>query len=136
MPGFNYGDIIEYIDATYDPNFQDAKDWAVSHYTDFTEDISKRNQVGDVLYRYFVIGQPNLLKEEDIIAPELTEEEQIDKAKEQIYNARIDKYTLRRIRKMADHTWTEEEEDAYLRLNAEVKGYIASLFGEESDGSI
>ena len=54
----------------------------------------------------------------------------IDKEKEKIRNEMIDKYTLRRIRKMANKTWTQEDEQEYLLLDAKVTGIIEEKFGE------
>lgn len=48
----NYNDVIEYIDGTFDENFEAAKKWAEEHGTTFEEDLSKR----DLPKRYFVIG--------------------------------------------------------------------------------
>jgi len=50
---FNYKDIIEYIDCTYDENFGDAKHWAQEHNTTFEELIDRRN----LPKRYFQIGE-------------------------------------------------------------------------------
>lgn len=52
MTEFNYGDVIEYIDGTFDDNFNEASEWAKLHGTTFEEDLSKRN----LPKRYFVIG--------------------------------------------------------------------------------
>lgn len=60
---YNYGTVIEYIDGTYDENFNAARKWAYEHNTSFAEDISKRtpfdNEETDQkgLKRYFVIGE-------------------------------------------------------------------------------
>lgn len=62
---FNYNDIIEYIDATYDENFQEAKHWAQEHNTTFEELIDKR----DLPKRYFQIGsepQPYIPTEDEM----------------------------------------------------------------------
>ena len=56
----------------------------------------------------------------------------IDKEKEKIREEIIDKYTLRRIRKMANKTWTIEDEQQYLLLDAKVTGIIEEKFGEEN----
>ena len=68
---FNYNDIIEYIDCTYDPNFQAAQSWAYSHNTSFEELIDRRKQEGKILYRYFQIGsepEPYVPTEEELQA--------------------------------------------------------------------
>lgn len=65
--------------------------------------------------RYFKGDEPPI--------PPKTEDE-IDKEKAAIYAEKIDQYTLRRLRKMANGTWTEEDERAYLRLDNEVTSLI------------
>lgn len=60
-----------------------------------------------------------------------SEELRIDEEKEKIREALIDKQTLRRIRKMANKTWTYEDEQAYLLLDAKVTGIIEEKFGVE-----
>lgn len=62
MTDFNYNDIIEYIDATWDENFNAARDWALNHNTSFEEDLSKR----DLPKRYFVIGPEYSPSEEEL----------------------------------------------------------------------
>lgn len=62
MTDFNYNDIIEYIDATWDENFNAARDWALNHNTTFEEDISMR----DLPKRYFVIGPEYIPSEEEL----------------------------------------------------------------------
>lgn len=67
---FNYGDIIEYIDGTYDDNFNDAQKWCNDNNATFDELIERRKYdtitvIGEndesatktVLYRYFQINQ-------------------------------------------------------------------------------
>lgn len=71
--------------------------------------------------RYFKGEEP--AKPQEIINTE------IDTGKVAIREAMIDKYTLRRIRKMANHTWTEADEEEYLNLDATVTGMIEEKFG-------
>lgn len=42
---FNYGDIIEYVDATWDENFNNAKNWCKEHNATFDELVEKREEV-------------------------------------------------------------------------------------------
>lgn len=56
MTGFNYGDVIEYIDDTFDENMEAAKKWAREHNTILEELIDRRTERDGVLYRYFQIG--------------------------------------------------------------------------------
>lgn len=57
MTNFNYGDVIEYIDDTFDENFEAAKKWAREHNTTLEELIDRRTERDGVLYRYFQIGE-------------------------------------------------------------------------------
>lgn len=54
---FNYGDIIEYADATYDDNFNNAKRWCEANNATFNELIDRRVERDGVLYRYFEIKE-------------------------------------------------------------------------------
>ena len=56
-------------------------------------------------------------------APAPTREE-IEKARIAYRHEHIDDETLCRLRKQANGTWTQEMEDAYLALDAEVTAYI------------
>ena len=61
---FNYDDIIEYIDGTYDENFNSARKWAHTHNATFNELVDRRKEIDGVLHRFFEI--------KEIIIPELT----------------------------------------------------------------
>ena len=50
--------------------------------------------------------------------------EQIDEMRIQYRHDNIDDKTIARMRKQANGTWTEEDEQAYLALDAEVTAYI------------
>lgn len=50
--------------------------------------------------------------------------EDIDKARVQYRKQHIDNKTISRMRKQANGTWTEADEQAYLELDAEVTAYI------------
>ena len=54
--------------------------------------------------------------------------EEIDKAREQYREEHIDTRTKARVRKQANGTWTDEDEQAYLALDAEVTAYIEKHF--------
>ena len=69
---FNYNDIIEYIDCTYDENFEDAKHWCSENNAQLIELIERREEkeveepdISDTsktnkvikLYRYFQIQE-------------------------------------------------------------------------------
>lgn len=50
--------------------------------------------------------------------------EEINKARENYRKEHIDSKTLERQRKQANGTWTDEDEQAYLALDAEVTAWI------------
>lgn len=54
--------------------------------------------------------------------------EEVDKAREEYRKEHIDSKTAMRSRKMANQTWTQEDERAYLDLDAEVTAYIEKNF--------
>ena len=60
----NYGDIIEYIDGTYDENFKQAETWAKEHNTTFEERLDLR----DLPKRYFQIGEKYVPTEDELKA--------------------------------------------------------------------
>jgi len=142
---FQIGDIIEYIDCTRNLELEAAYEWARQNDADVTELIERRIVKEDnLLHRFFQIiscPKPHI----EIVNPEaieesgdvsgLSEEARIDQEKALIREKMIDRQTIRRIRKMANHTWTPEMEAEYLRLDAEVTGYIESRFGAEYDES-
>lgn len=59
--------------------------------------------------------------------PPMTKEK-VDRARIQYRKTHIDDRTLARQRKQANGTWTEEDERAYLALDAEVTAYIEEHF--------
>lgn len=85
---FNYGDIIEYVDGTYDENFNNARKWANSNRATFNELIDRRKEIDGVLHRFYEI--------KEIIIPEPKEptiEEQnevIRQTRESLYRATSD----------------------------------------------
>jgi len=54
--------------------------------------------------------------------------EEIDKVREEYRKEHIDSKTAMRSRKMANQTWTADDERAYLDLDAEVTAYIEEHF--------
>lgn len=135
MTEYNYNEIIEYIDATYDENFNNAQKWAREHGTTFAELIDRREvreveeeyeedgevktRVVEKLYRYFQIGA-----EPEPYVPPVPTDEQIRQLRAQYRRAHIDDKTAERSRRMANETWTAEDETAYLALDAEVTAWI------------
>lgn len=98
MTEFNYNDIIEYIDCTYDENFQDAKHWAQEHNTTFEELMDRR----DLPKRYFQIGEEPIIPEP--LPP--TEEEQREN-RAFAYQQEVDPITSH-IQRLRDEEQTEE----------------------------
>lgn len=54
--------------------------------------------------------------------------EEVDAQRRQYRREHIDDRTTARSRKMANNTWTEEDEQSYLALDAEVTAYIEEHF--------
>ena len=54
--------------------------------------------------------------------------EEIEKAREEYRKEHIDSKTAMRSRKMANQTWTADDERSYLDLDAEVTAYIEEHF--------
>lgn len=111
---YNYDDIIEYIDGTNDSNFNNAALWAISNDAQLIELMDRR----DLPKRYFqIVKNPE---------PEPTPPtyEEIKQMRIQYRREHIDDQTSERSRKMANGTWTEEDEQAYLTLDIEVTAWI------------
>lgn len=132
MTEYNYNEIIEYIDATYDENFNNAQNWAKVHNTTFNELIERREtreveeeyeEDGEIktrevekLFRYFQIGpEPQ---------PYVPTHEDIRQQREKYRQEHIDGKTAERSRRMANNSWTEEDEQEYLALDAEITQWI------------
>lgn len=56
--------------------------------------------------------------------PHVPTYEEIEKAREDYRKGHIDSKTLERQRKQANRTWTDEDEQTYLALDAEVTAWI------------
>ena len=133
MTQFNYNDIIEYIDCTYDLNFEDAKHWCNDNNAQLIEIIEDREEKEveepDILdpskthkvtklFRYFkIVKNPEP-------EPQQVTNEEIKQERELYRKMNIDSKTLERMRKMANNTWTEEDEQEYLALDAQVTQWI------------
>ena len=110
---FNYNDIIEYIDATYDENFEDAKHWARNHNTTFEELMDRR----DLPKRYFQIGnepQPYVPTE--------------DEMKENVKMIRNSYLQQTDFTQLSDAPFTVEEKAEY----AEYRKYLRDYTEEEN----
>lgn len=60
--------------------------------------------------------------------------EEIDKLRIEYRKEHIDDKTIARMRKTANKTWTEEDEKAYLALDAEVTAYIEEHYPYPVEG--
>ena len=69
------------------------------------------------------------------VKPELTYEE-IDALRVAYRQANIDTKTIARMRKQANNTWTEEDEQAYLALDAKVTAYIEENYPYPEEESL
>lgn len=109
----NYNDVIEYIDGTFDENFEAAKKWAEEHGTTFEEDLSKR----ELPKRYFVIGA------EPEPEPEPTIEELQGKVRcvRNYYLGGTDKYVS-----VPDFPISDEEREMYKVYRQYLRDYTKS----------
>ena len=132
MTEFNYNDIIEYIDCTYDENFEDAKHWCNENNAQLIELVEKREEKEveepDVLdpsktnkviklFRYFQIGEEPIISEP--LPP--TEEEQREN-RANAYQQEVDPITSH-IQRLRDMEQTEEiiAEIEQLKLERDAK---------------
>lgn len=90
--------------------------FGINHPSDYTEIDVEKSWYGN----WYIAGYCP-------VKPAPTYEE-IDKMREDYRKEHIDTKTIARMRKQANHTWTEEDEQAYLALDAEVTAYIEEHF--------
>lgn len=102
----NYNDVIEYIDGTFDENFEAAKKWAEEHGTTFEEDLSKR----DLPKRYFVIG-PEFI-------PEVEKKKEEMRIIRNYYLDNTDKYVS-----VPDFPLSAEERELYFSYRQYLRNY-------------
>ena len=104
-----YGQIIEYIDGTYDEKFNEAKAWATAHNTTFEEDLDRR----DLPKRYFVIGaEPEPIPEPE---PHEPTREEVASIRAELYNKNIDPLMSEYNRKKTFNLFEDGEEDELLK---------------------
>ena len=116
---FNYGDIIEYVDGTYDENFNNARKWANSNQATFNELIDRRKEIDGVLHRFYEI------KEIIVPAPIPQTKEEIRQARENAYRAEVDSPLMAEYnRKKTFNLFEEGEEEALL---AEIEAKVAEI---------
>lgn len=116
---FNYGDIIEYVDGTYDENFNNARKWANSNRATFNELIDRRKEIDGVLHRFYEI--------KEIIVPEPTAEEQKQARINELqqYLSKTDWYAIRESETGVDIPAEVK------KTRADARAEISSLRGDE-----
>ena len=116
---FNYNDIIEYIDATYDENFQEAKHWDQEHNATFEELIDRREEKDGKLYRYWqILKRP---EPEPYVPTE-------DEMKENVKMIRNSYLQQTDFTQLSDAPFTVEEKAEY----AEYRKYLRDYTEEEN----
>lgn len=119
----NYNDVIEYIDGTYDSNFEAAKKWAEEHGTTFEEDLSKR----ELPKRYFVIGgEPEPIPEPEPEVPHEPTREEIRANRAFLYKELVDPITSH-ISRLRDEEQTDDILAEIEALKAERQAKIAEI---------
>lgn len=105
MSDFNYNQIIEYLDGTYDEHFNNAKKWAKDHNTTF-EEVLEMRQLPE---RFFKIGEEYV--------PSVEEKKQIVRAVRNSYLENTDKYML------IDFPISDEEREQYKQYRQYLRNY-------------
>lgn len=105
MTDFNYGDIIEYIDETYDENFNAARRWAREHNTTFDELMDMR----DLPKRYFKIGEE--------YKPTVEEKKNGVRLVRNSYLSKLD------FTQLDDSPFSEEEKEQYRKYRQYLRNY-------------
>lgn len=75
------------------------------------------DKIGEHLYEIKAVPEPPPPTWEDV-----------DRMRVEYRHQHIDDKTISRMRKMANNTWTEQDENDYLALDAEVTAYIEEHF--------
>lgn len=101
---------------------------------EYTEVAQWCNESG----QYYIIEDEDYYKVAPIPEPTPPTDEEIRQMRIKYRREHIDDQTAERSRKMANGTWTEEEEQAYLALDAEVTAYIEEHYpyNEETENEV
>lgn len=119
----NYNDVIEYIDGTFDENFEAAKKWAKEHGTTFEEDLTKR----ELPKRYFVIGgEPEPMPEPEAETPHEPTYEEVKASRARLYKELVDPITSH-IQRLRDEEQTDDIVAQIEALKAERQAKIAEI---------
>ena len=116
---FNYGDIIEYVDGTYDENFNNARKWANSNQATFNELIDRRKEIDGVLHRFYEI------KEIIVPVPIPQTKEEIRQARESAYRAEVDSPLMAEYNRKKTFNLFEEGEEE--KLLAEITAKVEEI---------
>jgi plasmid stabilization system protein ParE len=133
MTDFNYNDVIEYVDDTFDENFEAAKKWAREHNTTLEELIDRREtrkveeeyeEEGETktrevekLFRYFKIGtEPK---------PYVPTEDEMKESVKRIRNSYLQQTDFTQL---PDAPFTSKEKAQY----AEYRQYLRDYTKEEN----
>lgn len=111
MAEYNYNDIIEYIDGTYDENFNNARNWAYAHNTTFEERLDLR----ELPKRYFQIGSEYV----EPVPPEPTE----DDKKYQVRTVRNEWLNKTDFTQLADAPFSVEVKAQYAEYRQYLRDY-------------
>ena len=116
-----YGQIIEYIDGTYDEKFNEAKAWCNANKAILTEIIERRENGK----RYFQINKIPEPKPAPIVEKELTKED-IRQIRAEAYAIAVDPLTAH-IQRLRDEEQTEEIKAEIEALLAERKTRVVQI---------
>ena len=114
----------------------DYTDWKIKkedldeHLEEYSEVAEWCNESGE----YSIVDDGTYYKVEKNPEPLPPTYEEVDKMRVQYRKEHIDDKTIARSRKTANGTWTEEDEQAYLALDAEVTAYIEENFPYPEEG--
>lgn len=114
----------EVVPAVYDDDgnlIEPEKTITVIDEPEHTETITEEEELEETRIVQKEFRQFEII---EIPAPPPPTWEDIDKAREEYREQHIDKRTKARVRKMANGTWTEKDEQEYLALDAEVTAWI------------
>lgn len=89
-----------------------------------TKSIETNQETYDHIERYVYSNGKIVLDENWGEKERERQYEEIDALRIAYRHEHIDDFTLRRMRKQANNSWTEEDEQAYLLLDAQVTAYI------------
>ena len=117
-----YGQIIEYIDGTYDEKFNEAKAWCNANKATLNEIIERRENGK----RYFQINKIPEPKPAPVVEPKPLTEEEVKLIRAGLYAIAVDPLTAH-IQRLRDEEQTEEIKAEIEALLAERKVRVAEI---------